>query len=111
MASAVRDQRCRWERKKGRTARELLETERAYVEELELITKLYDEVFRARCGNLKLAQEGICGTIPSIVKVNRSLLMSLERDMAPSGFQNFCEYLHLYKKHADCMEATRHAIQ
>ncbi|KAM3939781.1 rho guanine nucleotide exchange factor 39 [Leptodactylus fuscus] len=109
--SPVRDQRRRWERKRGRTARELLETERGYVEELELITKFYDEVFRARCGSLKLAQEGICGTIPSIVKVNRALLLSLERDMAPSGFQNFSQYLHLYKKHADCIEATRHAVQ
>ncbi|XP_075700376.1 rho guanine nucleotide exchange factor 39 [Rhinoderma darwinii] len=109
--SSVHDQRIRWRRKRERTARELLETERLYVEELELITKLYDEVFRARCGSLKLAQEGICGTIPSIVRVNRSLLMSLERDMAPSGFQNFSPYLHLYEKHADCLEATRHAVQ
>ncbi|XP_069819476.1 rho guanine nucleotide exchange factor 39 [Dendropsophus ebraccatus] len=109
--SPLRDQRCRWERKRSRTARELLESEREYVEELELITKLYDEVFRARCGSLQLAQEGICGTIPSIVKVNRSLLMSLERDRAPSGFQSFSQYLHLYRKHADCMEATRHAVQ
>ncbi|XP_040276625.1 rho guanine nucleotide exchange factor 39 isoform X2 [Bufo bufo] len=109
--SPVRDQRRRWERKRGRTARELLETEREYVEDLELITKFYDEVFRVRCGSLALAQEGICGTIPSLVKVNRSLLMSLERDMAPSGFQTFSQYLHLYKKHADCMDATRHAVQ
>lgn len=111
MWSPVQNQRRRWERKRERTARELLETERAFLEELELITKFYDEVFRARCGRLKLAQEGICGTIPSMVKVNRSLLMSLERDLASSGFQNFSQYLHLYKKHADCIEATRHAIQ
>ncbi|XP_056409277.1 rho guanine nucleotide exchange factor 39 [Hyla sarda] len=107
----VQDQRRRWERKRERTARELLETEQTYVEELELITKFYDEVFRARCGGLKLAQEGICGTIPSIVKVNRSLLMSLERDMLSSGFQTFSQYLHLYRKHNDCIEATRHMIQ
>lgn len=109
--SPVQNQRSRWERKRGRTARELLETERAYVEELELITKFYDEVFRVRCESLKLAQEGICGTVPSILQVNRSLLMSLERDVAPSGFQNFSQYLHLYKKHADCIGATRHAVQ
>ncbi|XP_073540746.1 rho guanine nucleotide exchange factor 39 isoform X1 [Phyllobates terribilis] len=111
MESPVRHQRRRWERKRGRTARELLETERAYVEELELITKFYDEVFRARCGNMKLAQEGICGTIPSIVKVNRSLLMSLERNVIPSGFHNFSQYLHLYKKHGDCIGATQQAVQ
>ncbi|XP_073418602.1 rho guanine nucleotide exchange factor 39 [Dendrobates tinctorius] len=111
MESPVRDQRRRWERKRGRTARELLETERAYVEELELITKFYDEVFRARCGNIKLAQEGICGTIPTIVKVNRSLLMSLEHNMMSAGFRNFSHYLHLYKKHADCIGATKQAVQ
>ncbi|KAM4051221.1 rho guanine nucleotide exchange factor 39 isoform 2-T2 [Anomaloglossus baeobatrachus] len=111
MESPLQDQRRRWERKRGRTARELLETERTYVEELELITKFYDEVFRARCGHMKLAQEGICGTIPSIVKVNRSLLISLEHNMTSSGFHDFSHYLHLYKKHADCIGATKQALQ
>ncbi|XP_063813552.1 rho guanine nucleotide exchange factor 39 isoform X2 [Pseudophryne corroboree] len=109
--NAVEEQRKRWERKRNRTAQELLKTERRYVEELELTTKYYDEVFRARCGNLKLAREGICGTIPSIVKINRSLLIALEHNLAGSGFQTFSQYLHLYKTHTDCIEPTRLAVQ
>ncbi|XP_075043634.1 rho guanine nucleotide exchange factor 39 [Mixophyes fleayi] len=37
--------------------------------------------------------------------------MSLERNMSGSGFHSFSQYLHLYKKHADCIEPTRHAVQ
>ncbi|XP_072269732.1 rho guanine nucleotide exchange factor 39 [Pyxicephalus adspersus] len=111
LENTVEEQRQRWERKRSRTARDLLMTERQYVEQLELINKYYDEVFRARCGNLKIAQQGICGTIPSILRVHRSLLMSLERNTPGSGFENFSQYLHLYKKHADCIEATRCAVQ
>ncbi|XP_040191713.1 rho guanine nucleotide exchange factor 39 isoform X2 [Rana temporaria] len=107
----VEGQRQRWERKRSRTARDLLMTERQYVEQLELINKYYDEVFRARCGNLKIAQQGICGTIPSILQVHRSLLTSLERNSSGSGFEKFSQYLHLYKKHADCIDATRCTVQ
>ncbi|XP_073468275.1 rho guanine nucleotide exchange factor 39-like [Aquarana catesbeiana] len=109
--NTVEGQRQRWERKRSRTARDLLMTEQQYLEQLELINKYYDEVFRARCGNLKIAQQGICGTIPSILQVHRSLLMSLERNSSGSGFEKFSQYLHLYKKHADCIDATRCAVQ
>ncbi|KAM9331098.1 rho guanine nucleotide exchange factor 39 [Gastrophryne carolinensis] len=108
---AVEQQRQRWERKRVRTAQDLLETERRYVEELELISKYYDEVFRARCGKMKIAQQGICGTIPRLLRVNTSLLVSLERGDGGRGFEAFSQYLHLYTQHADCIEATRLAIQ
>ncbi|KAM4709407.1 rho guanine nucleotide exchange factor 39 [Discoglossus pictus] len=107
----VAEQRERWERKRERTARELVETERRYVEELELITKFYDDVFRARCGHLKMGKEGICGTIPEILRANRTLLASLDRGSICSGFQVFSESLHLYRKHADIMDSTLQLLE
>ncbi|KAM8960973.1 rho guanine nucleotide exchange factor 39, partial [Pelodytes ibericus] len=102
----VEEQRERWERKRGRTAQELLQTESAYVEELELISKFYDDVFRARCGHLKMAENGICGAIPDILKVNRILLSSLEIGSFGSAFEHFSHSLDLYKTHADRIEPT-----
>ena len=36
-ANTVEDQRARWERKRSRTAKELLETEHKYLEQLDLV--------------------------------------------------------------------------
>ncbi|XP_053552936.1 rho guanine nucleotide exchange factor 39 [Bombina bombina] len=107
----LEDQRERWDRKRARTAKELLETERRYVEELELITKFYDEVFRARCSHLKIARIGICGTIPEILISNRTLLTSLETGCFGTGFEMFSDSLELYKKHAVCLDATLQSIK
>ncbi|XP_053310904.1 rho guanine nucleotide exchange factor 39 [Spea bombifrons] len=107
----VQEQRERWERKRARTMRELLETEQRYVEELELITKFYDDVFRARCGHLKIAQKGICGTIPDMLKVHRTFLSSLARGSFGSGFENLSQSLDLYKKHAERIQPTRQLLE
>lgn len=36
-ANTVEEQRARWERKRSRTARELVETEQRYLEQLDLV--------------------------------------------------------------------------
>ncbi|CAH2297451.1 Rho guanine nucleotide exchange factor 39 [Pelobates cultripes] len=102
----LEEQRERWERKRDCTARELLQTERIYVEDLELITKFYNDVFLARCGHLKIAERGICGAIPEIVKVNKILLSCLDGGSISPGFETFSQSLDLYKKHADSIEPT-----
>uniref|UniRef100_A0A803K018 Rho guanine nucleotide exchange factor 39 n=1 Tax=Xenopus tropicalis TaxID=8364 RepID=A0A803K018_XENTR len=108
---SLQEQRERWERKKLRTAKALTQTERQYVGQLELITKIYHEVFRARCGRLKIAETGICGRIPDILVANRALLSAMDLGDFGSGFENFTESLSLYKEHADSIEPTLQALQ
>lgn len=46
----LQEQRARWERKRARTARELLETERRYQEQLGLVATVRAGAFSARVG-------------------------------------------------------------
>nr|NP_001082576.2 Rho guanine nucleotide exchange factor 39 [Xenopus laevis] len=107
----LEEQRERWERKRLTTAKALIQTERQYLEQLELITRIYHDVFRARCGRLKIAETGICGHIPEILVANRLLLSAMDLGDFGSGFENFTESLSLYKKHADSIEPTVQVLQ
>ncbi|KAG6922068.1 Rho guanine nucleotide exchange factor 39 [Chelydra serpentina] len=64
--NTVEEQRARWERKRSRTAKELVETEQKYLEQLDLVTTYFVTILKAK-GTLQPAvREAIFGLLESI---------------------------------------------
>ncbi|KAM9310068.1 rho guanine nucleotide exchange factor 39 [Pholidichthys leucotaenia] len=99
--SGIQEQRDQWERKRSRTARELVETEQQYCQQLELVTTFFVKILNAK-GTLKQdIREGIFSSIEAIHSVNRSLLVHLENGYIGKGFDQFCAHLHYYSTYVD----------
>uniref|UniRef100_M3XIF1 Rho guanine nucleotide exchange factor 39 n=1 Tax=Latimeria chalumnae TaxID=7897 RepID=M3XIF1_LATCH len=106
--NTVEEQRARWERKRNRTAKELVETEQRYFEQMELIATYFVEILKAKGTLRQDVREAIFGSIKSIHSANQILLVYLEDGKFGPGFENFCSCLHLYTSYADNME---HAVK
>uniref|UniRef100_A0A3B4ZS66 Rho guanine nucleotide exchange factor 39 n=1 Tax=Stegastes partitus TaxID=144197 RepID=A0A3B4ZS66_9TELE len=78
------EQRERWERQRSRTARELVQTEQRYCQQLELVTTVFKSTnfffFFLFC---------------------RSLLVHLENGYFGKGLDQFCSHLHHYNMYVD----------
>ncbi|XP_054480790.1 rho guanine nucleotide exchange factor 39 isoform X1 [Anoplopoma fimbria] len=99
--TSIQEQRDRWERKRSRTARELVQTEQRYCQQLELVTTYFVEILKAK-GTLKQdIREGIFSSIKAILSVNRSLLVHLENGYFGRGFEQMCPHLHHYNIYVD----------
>ncbi|XP_017281783.1 rho guanine nucleotide exchange factor 39 isoform X2 [Kryptolebias marmoratus] len=99
--SSIQEQRDRWERKRSRTARELVQTEQRYCQQLELVTTFFVEILKAK-GTLKQdIREGIFSSIKDIHSANQSLLVHLENGYLVKGLEQFCSHLHFYNKYVD----------
>ncbi|KAG2469083.1 ERCC2 helicase, partial [Polypterus senegalus] len=85
----VEEQRAKWEKKRIRTAKELIETERRYFEQLELVS-----VNAAKA-----------------LTVSRRFLGNLEHGEFGLGFENLSSHLHFYKIYADNMENAFKVLQ
>ncbi|XP_034529290.1 rho guanine nucleotide exchange factor 39 [Notolabrus celidotus] len=99
--TSIQEQRDRWERKRSRTAKELVQTEQRYCQQLELISTYFVEILKAK-GTLKLdVRESIFSSIKAIHSVNQSLLVHLENGYFGRGFDQFCPHLNLYNTYVD----------
>ncbi|XP_035530525.1 rho guanine nucleotide exchange factor 39 [Morone saxatilis] len=99
--TSIQEQRERWERKRSRTARELVQTEQRYCQQLELVTTYFVEILKAKGTLRQDIRESIFSSIKAIHSANQSLLVHLENDYFGRGFDQFCPHLHHYNMYVD----------
>ncbi|XP_062300168.1 rho guanine nucleotide exchange factor 39 [Scomber scombrus] len=108
--SSIQEQRDRWERKRSRTARELVQTEQRYLQQLELVTTYFVDILKAK-GTLKQdIRESIFSSIKAIHSVNQSLLVHLENGYFGRGLDQFCPHLHHYNTYVDNIYNARKVL-
>uniref|UniRef100_A0A663FHD8 Rho guanine nucleotide exchange factor 39 n=1 Tax=Aquila chrysaetos chrysaetos TaxID=223781 RepID=A0A663FHD8_AQUCH len=104
-------QRARWERKRSRTAKELLETEHKYLEQLDLVVTFFVTILKAK-GTLKPAVlDTIFGPLESIYSASLVLSLHLERGNLGPGLENFCQNLELYGHYAENLEQANKTLK
>ncbi|XP_061468319.1 rho guanine nucleotide exchange factor 39 [Rhineura floridana] len=107
----VEEQRARWERKRCRTAKELVQTEQEYLDQLGLVAVYFVTILKAK-GTLKPAeQEAIFGCLESICSVSRTLLFHLERGCLGVALECFCHQLVLYICYAENLEKAQNTLE
>ncbi|XP_070785317.1 rho guanine nucleotide exchange factor 39 [Enoplosus armatus] len=99
--TSIQEQRDRWEQKRSRTARELVQTEQRYCQQLELVTTYFVEILKAKGTLRQDIRESIFSSIKAIHSVNQSLLVHLENGYFGRGFDQFCPHLHHYNAYVD----------
>uniref|UniRef100_A0A8C0B3Z9 Rho guanine nucleotide exchange factor 39 n=1 Tax=Buteo japonicus TaxID=224669 RepID=A0A8C0B3Z9_9AVES len=104
-------QRARWERKRSRTAKELLETEHKYLEQLDLVVTFFVTILKAK-GTLKPAVlDTIFGPLESMYSASHVLSLHLERGNLGRGLENFCQNLELYGHYAENLEQANKTLK
>ncbi|XP_051544007.1 rho guanine nucleotide exchange factor 39-like [Myxocyprinus asiaticus] len=98
---SIQEQRDRWERKRLRTARELVQTEQRYCEQLDLVVMYFVEILKAKGTLRQDISESIFSSIKSIHLINQTLLAHLEEERFGVGFEEFCTHLQLYNTYVD----------
>ncbi|ERE83225.1 rho guanine nucleotide exchange factor 39 isoform X3 [Cricetulus griseus] len=107
----VRQQRARWERKRVCTARELLETERRYQEQLGLVATYFLGILKAK-GTLRPPErQTLFGTWERIYAASLELLPYLEEGHWGPGLEGFCSHLELYTQFAANAESAQTTLQ
>ncbi|NWI88557.1 ARG39 factor, partial [Pitta sordida] len=107
----VEEQRARWERKHSRTAKDLLETEHKYLEQLDLVVTYFVTILKAK-GTLKPAVlETIFGPLESIYSTSHVLSFHLERGNLEQGLENLCQNLDLYGHYAENLETANKTLK
>ncbi|XP_072463024.1 rho guanine nucleotide exchange factor 39 isoform X2 [Notamacropus eugenii] len=107
----VREQRARWERKRGRTALELLETERRYQEQLGLVLQYFVCILRAK-GTLRPAElQAVFGPWEAVHAASQELLPHLEAGRWGAGLAGLCRHLELYTRFAANQERASATLQ
>uniref|UniRef100_A0A8C0B3T5 Rho guanine nucleotide exchange factor 39 n=1 Tax=Buteo japonicus TaxID=224669 RepID=A0A8C0B3T5_9AVES len=105
------EQRARWERKRSRTAKELLETEHKYLEQLDLVVTFFVTILKAK-GTLKPAVlDTIFGPLESMYSASHVLSLHLERGNLGRGLENFCQNLELYGHYAENLEQANKTLK
>ncbi|XP_033470267.1 rho guanine nucleotide exchange factor 39 isoform X2 [Epinephelus lanceolatus] len=108
--TSIQEQRDRWDRKRSRTARELVQTEQRYCQQLELVTTYFVEILKAK-GTLKQdIRESIFSSIKAIHSMNQSLLVHLENGYFGRGFEQMCPQLHHYNSYVDNIYNARKVL-
>ncbi|NXP71902.1 ARG39 factor, partial [Ramphastos sulfuratus] len=107
----VEEQRARWERKRSRTAKKLLETEYKYLEQLDLVITFFVKILKAK-GTLKPpVLETIFGPLESIYLASHVLSLQLERGNLGPGLEDFCLNLELYGHYVENLEQANKALK
>ncbi|XP_034019444.1 rho guanine nucleotide exchange factor 39 [Thalassophryne amazonica] len=109
--SNIQEQRDRWEKKRSRVARELVQTEQRYCQQLELVITYFVEILKAKGTLRQDIRESIFSTIKSIHSVNQSLLVHLENGYIGRGFEQFCPHLHYYNTYVDNFYNARKVLR
>ncbi|KAA0701344.1 Rho guanine nucleotide exchange factor 39 [Triplophysa tibetana] len=71
-AHSIQDQRDRWERKRNRVARELVQSEQKYCEQLDLVVTYFVEILKAKGTLRQDIRESIFSSIKSIHLINQT---------------------------------------
>uniref|UniRef100_A0A803V9R7 Rho guanine nucleotide exchange factor 39 n=1 Tax=Ficedula albicollis TaxID=59894 RepID=A0A803V9R7_FICAL len=109
--NTVEEQRARWERKRSRTAKELLETEHKYLEQLDLVLTYFVTILKAK-GTLKPSVlETIFGPLDSLYSASHVLSLHLEKGNLGPGLENFCQSLDLYGHYAENLEQANKTLK
>ncbi|GAA6103228.1 rho guanine nucleotide exchange factor 39 isoform X1 [Tachysurus ichikawai] len=98
---SIQEQRERWDRKRKRTGRELVQSEQRYCEKLDLITTYFVEILKAKGTLRQDIRESIFSSIKSIHLVNQTLLGHLEDGNFGVGFDQFCPHMHFYSTYVN----------
>ncbi|KAJ7987978.1 hypothetical protein DPEC_G00318860 [Dallia pectoralis] len=98
---SVQEQREKWQRKWSRTAREMVQTEQRYCDQLQMVNTYFVDILKAKGTLRQDIRESIFSTIASIYSVNQSLLVRLEKGEFGRGFDDFCPHLHHYIAYVD----------
>ncbi|XP_004581253.2 rho guanine nucleotide exchange factor 39 isoform X1 [Ochotona princeps] len=107
----LQEQRTRWERKRARTARELLETERRYQEQLGLVATYFLGILKAK-GTLRPPErQALFGPWEPIYSASQELLPYLEEGRWGQGLEGFCPHLELYAQFAANADRSRATLQ
>ncbi|XP_023058998.1 rho guanine nucleotide exchange factor 39 isoform X3 [Piliocolobus tephrosceles] len=109
--SPVQEQRARWERKRACTARELLETERRYQEQLGLVATYFLGILKAK-GTLRPPErQALFSSWELIYGASQELLPYLEGGCWGQGLEGFCRHLELYNQFAANSERSQTTLQ
>ncbi|XP_061523922.1 rho guanine nucleotide exchange factor 39 [Phycodurus eques] len=98
---SIQQQRDRWARKRSRAARELVQSEQRYCQQLELVTTYFVAILKAKGTLRQDISESIFSSIKAIHSVNQSLLVHLENGYFGRGFDQFCPQLDHYNVFVD----------
>ncbi|XP_050963077.1 rho guanine nucleotide exchange factor 39 [Labeo rohita] len=104
---SIQEQRDRWERKRSRTARELVQSEQRYCEQLDLVVTYFVEILKAKGTLRQDIRESIFSSIKSIHLINQTLLGHLEMGRFGIGFEEFCAHLQLYNTYVDNIQTAK----
>uniref|UniRef100_UPI00358FC44E rho guanine nucleotide exchange factor 39 n=1 Tax=Myxine glutinosa TaxID=7769 RepID=UPI00358FC44E len=96
IASAILQQRERWQRQFICTSRELIASEQRYCMQLNLLITYFVDILTAKRILCQAVQSDIFGCINEIRSANRNLLVHLEGGRIGFGFEEFCPHLKLY---------------
>ncbi|XP_043092294.1 rho guanine nucleotide exchange factor 39 [Puntigrus tetrazona] len=107
---SIQDQRERWERKRSRTARELVQSEQRYCEQLDLVITYFVEILKAKGTLRQDIRESIFSSIKSIHLINQTLLSHLELERFGIGFEEFCTHLQLYNTYVDNIQTAKKVL-
>ncbi|XP_016130321.1 rho guanine nucleotide exchange factor 39-like [Sinocyclocheilus grahami] len=107
---SIQEQRDRWERKRSRTARELVLSEQRYCEQLDLVVTYFVEILKAKGTLRQDIRESIFSSIKSIHLINQTLLTHLELGRFGIGFEEFCTHLQLYKTYVDNIQTANKVL-
>uniref|UniRef100_A0A8C0HKR5 Rho guanine nucleotide exchange factor 39 n=1 Tax=Buteo japonicus TaxID=224669 RepID=A0A8C0HKR5_9AVES len=114
-ANTVEEQRARWERKRSRTAKELLETEHKYLEQLDLVVTvsiLAPSDMWVPSGSMYLFVLS-WGRVESKTLIHpycTGQLLGLKGNLG-RGLENFCQNLELYGHYAENLEQANKTLK
>ncbi|KAG7276618.1 LOW QUALITY PROTEIN: hypothetical protein CRUP_025842 [Coryphaenoides rupestris] len=134
-SGVIQEQRDRWGRKRSRVARELVQSEQRYCEQLELVNTVklcfcaldvwgggwreekerggdddlgyFVDILKAKGTLRQSVLESVFSSIKAIHSVNQSLLVHVENGYFGRGFEQFCPQLHHYNCYVDNMYSAR----
>ncbi|NXR69004.1 ARG39 factor, partial [Rhadina sibilatrix] len=107
----VEDQRARWERKRSRTAKELLETEYKYLEQLHLVLTVSISALSAP-SDIWMSSDSTYFVVKQFLLLMHSVLsLHLEKGNLGPGLENFCQSLDLYGHYAENLEQANKTLK
>lgn len=110
-SNSVLEQRERWERKRTRTAKALVQTEQTYCQQLQLVTTFFVDILNSK-GTLKPdVRQSVFSSIKHIHSLNQSLLVHLENGYFGRGFEKFCPELQHYITYVDNIYSANRVLQ
>uniref|UniRef100_A0A8D0BZA8 Rho guanine nucleotide exchange factor 39 n=1 Tax=Salvator merianae TaxID=96440 RepID=A0A8D0BZA8_SALMN len=107
----LEEQRGRWERKRCRTAKELLESEQRYLDRLGLVVTYFVAILKAKGTLRPPEQQTIFGRLEPLYSASRILITHLEKGHLTSGLEHLRHHLVLYLHYAENLEKAQKSLE